>query len=437
MPPSILVVDDNQELLSLLTQLFEDAGYAVSAAGRGKQAIELARAARPRLAVLDILLPDMMGYHLADALRKEQPDLPLIFITGVFKGGKHALEARQKYSSAGYFEKPFEAHKLLEAVQKLVPPEKAAVAPPPPPDAFDVELEFDVEEDQPQEAMALTGKIRVTSSGGDLSVELKGAPLTASPMVKGQAVPRTPPSDRPSQPAMGVGARRGELKDNVPSLINAFYLAKETGELVVQRGKVKKVVYFERGQPVFALSNLLADRFGQFLVRVGKIRQEQLQDAVQVATETKRRTGDVLIERGLLKDTERLYYVAQQVKSIIYSLFGWEDGEYAMSFREKAQHESIKLDVHPGQLIVRGVKKLYKPERLRRLVQPEDRFIPSMQPAYALHEVELERWEAELLPKIDGTRTVAELLALSNRPEHVVYAFLVAMLALNVLERRA
>ncbi|MGA9525890.1 MAG: response regulator [Myxococcaceae bacterium] len=435
MPPSILVVDDNQELLSLLTQLFEDAGYAVVAAGRGKQAVELARATPPRLAILDILLPDMMGYHLADALRKEQPDLPLIFITGVFKGGKHALEARQKYSSAGYFEKPFEAQKLLEAVEKLVPPEKA-VAPPPPPDAFDVELEFDVEEDQPQEAMELTGKIRVTSSGGDVTAELKGAPLTASPMAKGQSVPRTPPSDRPIQPATALGARRGELKDNLPSLINAFYLSKETGELVVQRGKVKKVVYFERGQPVFALSNLLADRFGQFLVRVGKIKQEQLQDAVPVATETKRRTGDVLIDRGLLKETERLYYVAQQVKSIIYSLFGWEDGEYAMAFREKAQHESIKLDVHPGQLIVRGVKKLYKPERLRRLVHPEDRFIPSLQPAYALHEVELERWEAELLPKIDGTRNVAELLALSNRPEHVVYAFLAAMVALNVLERR-
>ena len=94
----------------------------------------------------------------------------------------------------------------------------------------------------------------------------------------------------------------------------------------MQRGKVKKVVYFEKGQPVFALSNLVTDRFGQFLVRVGKIKPEQLQDAAAVGAQTKRRTGDVLVERGLLKDTERLYYVGQQVKSIIYSLFGWEDG---------------------------------------------------------------------------------------------------------------
>ncbi len=440
MAPRILVVDDNQELLSLLTQLFEDAGYEVTAASRGRQAVELARGQPLAAAVIDILLPDMMGYHLADSLRKEMPQLPLIFITGVFKGGKHAIEARQKYAAAGYFEKPFEAQKLLEAVAKLVPAEKKAPPAARSPDAFEVELDIDVEEEGPQDAMELTGRIKVTG-GGNLSAEIRGANLTASPMQKGPVtVVRVPPPGRLSEPvpagAGGPGMRRGELKDNLPSLITAFYLSRETGELGVQRGKVKKVVYFEHGTPVFALSNLLSDRFGQFLVRVGKIRPEQLQDAATVATQTQRRTGDVLVERGLLKDTERLYYVGQQVKAIIYSLFSWEDGTYVMSFKEKAAAESIKLDLHPANLIVRGVKKLYKPERLRRLLRPEDRLIPAVAPAYHLNEVELERWEAELLPRIDGNRTVAELLAYANRPEQVVYGFLVAMLSLGILDRR-
>jgi two-component system OmpR family response regulator len=440
MAPRILVVDDNPELLSLLTQLFEDAGYEVAGASRGKQAIESARAQLPAAAVIDILLPDMMGYHLADTLRKEQPQLPLLFITGVFKGGKHAIEARQKYSAAGYFEKPFEAQKLLEAVGKMVPPEKKAAPVASMKDAFEVELDIDVEEEGPQDAMELTGRIKVTG-GGNLSAEIRGANLTASPMQKQPVTQvRHPPPGRPPDPVPagggGPGMRRGELKDNLPSLITAFYLSRETGELGVQRGKVKKVVYFENGTPVFALSNLLSDRFGQFLVRVGKIRPEQLQDAATVANNTNRRTGDVLVERGLLKDTERLYYVGQQVKAIIYSMFGWEDGTYVMSFKEKAASESIKLDLHPANLIVRGVKKLYKPERLRRLLQPEDRLIPAVAPAYQLNEVELERWEAEILPRIDGNRTVAELLAYANRPEQVAYGFLVAMLSLGILDRR-
>ena len=83
------------------------------------------------------------------------------------------------------------------------------------------------------------------------------------------------------------------------------------------------------------------------------------------------------------------------------------------------------------------MKKLYKPERLYRLVSQEDRLIPTPQPAYGLHEVELERWEAELLPRIDGTRSVAELIAIARRPEHVVYGFLYGLMALKILERRA
>lgn len=442
MAPRILVVDDNQELLTLLTQLFEDAGYEVVGASKGKQAVEVARAKPPAVAVLDILLPDMMGYHLADTLRQEQPQLPLLFITGVFKGGKHALEARQKYAAAGYFEKPFEAARLLEVVQRLRPTGKQAPAPPPSPrDAFDVELDIDVEEEgSSQDAMELTGRIKVTG-GDNLSADIRGANLTATPLSKVQATLVRPPGPgRPPDPlpvgAGAPGSRRGAFKDNLPSLITAFYLAGETGELGVQRGKVKKVVYFERGTPVFALSNLLADRFGQFLVRVGKIKPEQLQDASAVASASNRRTGDVLVERGLLKDTERLYYVGQQVKAIIYSLFAWEDGTYVMSFKEKASAESIKLDVHPANLIVRGIKKLYKPERLRGMLQMEERLIPAVDPAYHLHEVELERWEAELLPKIDGNRTVAELLAYANRPEQVVHGFLVSMMSLGILESR-
>lgn len=441
MPPTLLVVDDNKELLALLTGLFEEAGYTVAAASKGKPALDLAKDSKPKLAIIDLLLPDMMGYQLADALRSAGTDVPFVFITGVFKGAKHSNEALQRHKAAGFFEKPFDAKKLLESVKKLVPPD----APSPLASAvqgaandFEVELDIDVDEDTPQEEMELTGKIRVTG-GGNISAELRGEDLHATggasgPVSGGRPHPPSAPSARPA----GARAQRtGHLGDNLPGLITAFYLAKETGELGVQRGKVKKVIYFEGGNPVFALSNLAADRFGQFLVRVGKIKPEQLQDAAVVASASKRRTGDVLVERGQLKDTERLYYVGQQVKAIIYSVFGWEDGTFVVSFREKARSEVIKLDVFPGNLILRGVKKLYKPERLARLIAPEDRLIPSPQPAYALNELELEKWEAQLLLKIDGVRTNAEVIALAGKPEHQVRAFLVAMLGLNVLEKRA
>jgi CheY-like chemotaxis protein len=439
MEPKVLIVDDNQEFLNLLARLFTDAGYQVILSGRGKTALEMARTEKPVLTVLDILLPDMMGYHLAEVIRREL-GTPIIFITGVFKGGKHAQEAKTKYGAIAYFEKPFEASKLIETAKSVVAPVAKSSSKVNEEDSFDVELDVDVDEEPDQDPLELTGLVRVT--GGDaVSAELKGEPLTAGAYQAGTAKwLRPPPVNYPVAPAPIVeaerGIRRGELRDNLPSLINAFYQSQETGELGVQRGKVKKVVYFEKGQPVYAFSNLVADRFGQFLVRVGKLNETQLQKAAAQADVSHRRLGDVLEEMGLLKsETEQLYFLGQHVKSIVYSLFGWEEGIYELAFKRSAAQEPLKLDTHPANLIMRGIKKLYKLERLRRLLGPEAYLRPSLQPAYTLKEIELEKWEAELLPSADGTRTVKELITLANKPEHEAHGFIYGLVALSVLEQ--
>jgi CheY-like chemotaxis protein len=440
--PKVLLVDDNLELLQLLARLFEADGWTPVIASKGRQAVDLVGLERPQVAVVDVLLPDMMGFDVAAALR--QAKVPFVFMTGVFKGGRAASEARAQHGAAAYFEKPFEARKLLETLRSLVPSAEGGRAPPPPPPpaaTHDFDVEVAVEGDEPLPGMELTGKVVVTE-GGKVAAVLHGEDITAAPVAAparpppARAAPRPPAEPRPPRPAPDLSQTEGELGERFPDLITAFHLAQQTGELTVQKGKVKKTVYFERGRRCFAISNLVADRFGSFLVRVGKITDTQLELVRAGAEKTGRRTGEVLVEMGLLKDGERLYFVAQQVKAIIYSIFGWQEGQYRLHFADRAAREAVKLDLNPANLIVRGVKKLYKPERLYRLLSPEDRLIPSQDPAYELHEVQLERWEADLLPQVDGTRTLAELIALSRRPEHVVYAFLYAMLALKLLERR-
>jgi hypothetical protein len=412
-------------------------------------ALEKLQAEKPAAAIVDVLLPDMMGYDVAHGLKNA--GVPFIFMTGVFKGGRAATDARTLHGAAGYFEKPFEARKLLEAIRALIPaPPGSRSTPAPPPrrpatELTDFDVEVAVEPDEPVEAMELTGRVVLTEDG-KVSAVLRGETITAGPMAGPARPPPSAPPRTAAQPAPPAQVAReerprgplepsGQLSENLPELITAFYLAQQTGELTLQKGKVKKSIFFERGLPCFAISNLIADRFGPFLVRVGKITNAQLELCQAAADRTGHRAGDVLAEMGLLKETEKLYYVAQQVKAIVYSVFGWEEGEYRLHFADKAAQEAIKIDLHPANLITRGVKKLYKPERLYRLLSPEDRLIPSQQPSYGLHEVELERWEAELLPRVDGTRTLAELIHLAQRPEHAVYGFLYGLVALKILER--
>ena len=454
--PRILVVDDNPELLTLLSSSFEEAGYVVQTAARGRTALDLVRKDRPDLVILDVLLPDLMGFDVAEALRRLR--IPFIFMSGVHKGGKASSNALGKYGALAYFEKPFERSALLEAVRSAVPNQ-----PQPRAQAWDVEAGPQVAE--AAEAMQLTGRIDLVGQ------QMKGTAVTLKSMDRDQQTrtretrPIGPPvmqpvvqsakvttgpipvsSDPPpaslpellqQSPQRELGEKRGELRDNLPQLLAAFYIAKETGELSLQKGQVKKLIYFEGGMPVFALSNLVADRLGQFLVRAGKIDEETLKQAAEEAASTKQRTGDVLILMGSLTEEERLYYVGQQIKSILYSLFAWEEGQFALSFQDRARKEAIKLDIHPANLIVRGVKKLYKADRLKRLMPDGARPIPSQEPLFNLSDVEMQGWEAHLLPRCDGTKTVAELVKLANgKPEAEVLATLVALTSLRVLDLR-
>ena len=446
--PRILVVDDNPELLTLLSSAFEEAGYSVLTAPRGRTALDLARKEKPVLAVIDILLPDLMGYDVAEALKRLR--VPFIFMSGVHKGGKASTMALDRYGALAFFEKPFDRRKLLDAVRKAAP--GAARAP--------AELAFDVESDpqvaEAAEAMQLTARIDLKSGSlqGTSPLQLKpmnreqvarmrekGASPASRPIradrVNTGPIARGSERDPLLQPMVEKeGIRRGDLKDNLPHLLAAFYNAKETGELGLMKGQVKKIIFFESGFPVFALSNLLADRFGQFLVRAGKIDEQTMRQAADEASRKKQRTGDVLIQLGALSEEERLYYIGQQIKSILYSVFAWEEGVFTLSFQARARKEAIKLDIHPANLIMRGVKKLYKPERLRRLMPQSARPTPSRDPSFNLSDVELQAWEAHLLPRCDGSRSVAELVKLAGKPESDVLGTLVALTSLRVLDLR-
>jgi CheY-like chemotaxis protein len=67
----VLIVDDNVDYAVLMSKLLAYHGFPVATASRGSEAIETARFLRPRVILLDIALPDMDGFQLAEILRRE------------------------------------------------------------------------------------------------------------------------------------------------------------------------------------------------------------------------------------------------------------------------------------------------------------------------------------------------------------------------------
>lgn len=78
----ILVVDDERAVREAVVDFLEDEGYAVASASCGADALELARAERFALCILDLRMPGMSGTELALEIRNLAPETPLLIITG-------------------------------------------------------------------------------------------------------------------------------------------------------------------------------------------------------------------------------------------------------------------------------------------------------------------------------------------------------------------
>jgi CheY-like chemotaxis protein len=95
---SILIVEDNPDARDALRVLLELEGHAVEAAGEGQEALELARAKDPDIALVDIGLPGIDGYEIARRVRARDARRPiLIALTGYGQP-----EDRQRATEAGF-----------------------------------------------------------------------------------------------------------------------------------------------------------------------------------------------------------------------------------------------------------------------------------------------------------------------------------------------
>jgi hypothetical protein len=158
-------------------------------------------------------------------------------------------------------------------------------------------------------------------------------------------------------------------------LLARMFAQGATGRIGFRRDDVETVVYFDRGRPVFASSNEPRDRMGELLLREGKITASQYERCQVVVAESGRRMGEILVDFGYLKRRELLPAVRRHVEDIVYSLFGWERGTYAITLDPQPSAERIRLSRHPAALILEGIRRKFDRTSLERLIGPSSTVI--------------------------------------------------------------
>ena len=120
MAKRILVVDDDENILSLERTILEQKGFDVTGAQGGAEALKLLAEHPFDLVLLDVMMPEVDGFTVCRKI-KEDPrlkDVPVIFLTA--KGGGDALAEGFESGAIMYITKPFTANKLLTIVNTML-----------------------------------------------------------------------------------------------------------------------------------------------------------------------------------------------------------------------------------------------------------------------------------------------------------------------------
>ena len=118
-PGKILVVEDEEQVRSLIVRLLQKRGYAVAQASDGRQALELVSGTITEyaLVITDLIMPVMGGAALLRELRLLRPDLPFLCMTGY---SRDEVAAGDGLADANLIEKPFTPASLLAHIDDIL-----------------------------------------------------------------------------------------------------------------------------------------------------------------------------------------------------------------------------------------------------------------------------------------------------------------------------
>ena len=116
---TVLIIDDEPAVAWLLGSAFRDRGHAVEIATDGRDGLAHARRRTPDAVLLDVMMPEMDGFHVLEALRSDPrtADVPVLLMSAAFDA---SYRQRARQHGGAFIEKPFDWSKLIHAVESLL-----------------------------------------------------------------------------------------------------------------------------------------------------------------------------------------------------------------------------------------------------------------------------------------------------------------------------
>ena len=120
MTHKLLVADDEPNIVISLEYLMKRAGYQVSVARDGQEALDLLRRERPRLVLLDVMMPKKSGHEVCQELRADEQIKDTLVLMLTAKGRDTDVDKGLGVGADAYMTKPFSTRELVQKVAELL-----------------------------------------------------------------------------------------------------------------------------------------------------------------------------------------------------------------------------------------------------------------------------------------------------------------------------
>jgi len=120
MATSILLIDDDQQILNMLRMNLEDLGYRIQTGSDGQMAIQMARNSRPDLIIMDVNMPMYNGLRALEALRQmnETRLIPVLFLTGA--QSDQVYPTIEAHSRVSFIKKPVDLEHINSLIKEML-----------------------------------------------------------------------------------------------------------------------------------------------------------------------------------------------------------------------------------------------------------------------------------------------------------------------------
>lgn len=121
--PCLLIVDDEPDMVEFVADVAEEMGFACVSSGNGKECLDLFRSVNPAAIVLDVVMPDMDGIELLQALASQDCTAPIIAMSGyqkMYLDIMESLASQHNTVVVGTLSKPFPGSELRRMLQQVL-----------------------------------------------------------------------------------------------------------------------------------------------------------------------------------------------------------------------------------------------------------------------------------------------------------------------------